>query len=48
MPKILAVEDNPALLDFYIEFFEEQGFEVQTAEDAFSAINKQQQFQQQN
>lgn len=44
MVKILAVEDNPAILDFYRDFFTEAGFEVQTAEDAFSAITKQQQF----
>ncbi|OGS12075.1 MAG: hypothetical protein A2234_07205 [Elusimicrobia bacterium RIFOXYA2_FULL_58_8] len=44
MVKILAVEDNPAILDFYREFFGEAGFEVQTAEDAFSAITKHQQF----
>lgn len=39
MHKILAVEDNPAILDFYREFFTDAGFEVKTAEDAFSAIN---------
>lgn len=39
MQKILAVEDNPAILDFYRDFFSEAGFEVKTAEDAFSAIN---------
>lgn len=44
MPKILAVEDNPAILDFYREFFAGTGFEVQTAEDALSAINIHQQF----
>jgi len=44
MVKILAVEDNPEILDFYRDFFTEAGFEVQTAEDAFSAITKQQQF----
>ncbi|MDO8804738.1 MAG: response regulator [Elusimicrobiota bacterium] len=44
MYKILAVEDNPAILDFYREFFAEAGFEIQTAEDAISAITKQQQF----
>ena len=44
MLKILAVEDNPAILDFYRDFFGEAGFEVQTAEDAFSAITKHQQF----
>lgn len=40
MVKILAVEDNPAILDFYKEFFIEAGFEVQTAEDALSAITR--------
>ncbi len=44
MPKILAIEDDPAILDFYREFFTEAGFEVRTAEDALSAINLQQQF----
>ncbi|MBI4350985.1 MAG: response regulator [Elusimicrobia bacterium] len=44
MPKILAVEDNPAILDFYRELFAEAGFEVRTADDALSAINMQQQF----
>jgi len=44
MLKILAVEDNPAILDFYKEFFADTGFEVRTAEDALSAINIQQQF----
>ncbi len=44
MAKILAVEDNPAILDFYREFFAEAGFEVQTAADALSAITSQQQF----
>lgn len=44
MFKILAVEDNPAILDFYKDFFTEAGFEVLTAEDAVSAITKQQQF----
>jgi len=39
MHKILAVEDNPAILDFYRDFFTDAGFEVKTAEDAFSAIN---------
>ncbi len=42
--KILAVEDNPAILDFYREFFEDMGFEVQTSEDALSAITLYQQF----
>lgn len=44
MVKILAVEDNPAILDFYREFFAEAGFVVETAEDALSAITKYQQF----
>ncbi len=44
MIKILAVEDNPAILDFYREFFTEMGFEIKTAEDAFSAITLHQQF----
>ena len=42
--KVLAVEDNPAILDFYREFFGDMGFEVKTAEDAFSAITLHQQF----
>lgn len=44
MAKILAVEDNPAILDFYKEFFGDAGFEVATAEDALSAITVFQQF----
>ena len=42
--KILAVEDNPAILEFYIEFFSDMGFEVKTAEDALSALTLHQQF----
>lgn len=44
MYKILAVEDNPAILDFYREFFADAGFEIKTAEDAFSAITLHQEF----
>lgn len=44
MQKILAVEDNPAILDFYREFFADFGFEIKTAEDAFSAITLHQEF----
>jgi DNA-binding response OmpR family regulator len=44
MLKILAVEDNPAILDFYRDFFTEAGFEVKTAEDAYSAITLHKQF----
>lgn len=43
--KILAVEDNPAIIDFYREFFSDMGFEVKTAEDALSALTLHQQFQ---
>lgn len=42
--KILAVEDNPAILNFYVEFFTDMGFEVKTAEDALSALTIHQQF----
>lgn len=42
--KILAVEDNPAILDFYREFFTDMGFEIKTAEDALSALTVYQQF----
>lgn len=42
--RILAVEDNPAILDFYQEFFDDMGFEVKTAEDALSALTLHQQF----
>jgi len=38
MFKILAVEDNPAILDFYVEFFTEFEYQVITAEDALAAI----------
>ena len=44
MPKILAVEDNPAILDFYQEFFSDAGFEVKTADDAVKAIAAQTEF----
>jgi len=44
MQKILTVEDNPAIVDFYKEFFTDAGFEVLTAEDALSGITKYQQF----
>lgn len=44
MIKILAVEDNPAILDFYRDFFAGAGFEVKTAEDALSATTLCQQF----
>jgi DNA-binding response OmpR family regulator len=44
MYRVLAVEDNPAILDFYREFFADMGFEIKTAEDAFSAITMHQEF----
>jgi two-component system phosphate regulon response regulator PhoB len=44
MPKILVVDDIPAIVDFSKEFFEDAGFEVRTADTAPAAINMQQQF----
>ena len=44
MVKILAVEDNKDIVDFYFEFFTDFGYEVQTAEDAPTAIEKQKTF----
>ena len=44
MKKILAVEDNKAIVDFYFEFFTDFGYEVETAEDAGTAIEKQKTF----
>lgn len=44
MPKILVVEDNPAILDFCKEFFEDGGFEVKTAENAPDAIARHNEF----
>ncbi|MCX5792904.1 MAG: response regulator [Elusimicrobia bacterium] len=44
MSKILAVEDNPAILDFYQEFFSDAGFDVKTADDALKAIAAQTEF----
>ena len=44
MHKILAVDDNPAILDFYRDLFAEAGFEIETAEDALSATTKHRQF----
>ena len=38
MPKILVVDDIPAILDFSKEFFEDAGFEVMTADTAPTAI----------
>lgn len=44
MPKILVVDDIPAIVDFNKEFFEDAGFDVRTADTAPAAINMQQQF----
>jgi len=44
MPKILVVDDIPAIVDFSREFFEDAGFEVRTAETAPSALAAQQEF----
>ncbi len=44
MPKILVVDDIPAIVDFSKEFFEDAGFDVRTADTAPAAVNMQQQF----
>jgi len=44
MPKILVVDDIPAIVDFSKEFFEDAGFEVRTADTAPGAIAAQQEF----
>jgi len=44
MPKILVVDDIPAIVDFSKEFFEDAGFEVRTAETAPGALEAQQEF----
>jgi DNA-binding response OmpR family regulator len=44
MPKILVVDDIPAIVEFSKEFFEDAGFEVRTADTAPGAIEAHQQF----
>jgi len=44
MPKILVVDDIPAITDFSKEFFEDAGFEVRVADTAPGAIDAQRQF----
>ncbi|MCG2726674.1 MAG: response regulator [Elusimicrobia bacterium] len=44
MFKILAVDDDLCILELYKGMLAEAGFEVQTAEDALSAITKYQEF----
>ena len=40
MAKILAVDDEPCILDLYKEIFAKAGFEIETAEDASAAMTK--------
>ena len=40
MAKILAVDDEPCILDLYREIFAKAGFEIETAEDASAAMMK--------
>ena len=40
MSKILAVDDDNLMTDFYSAFFEEAGYEVSTAPDATAALVK--------
>lgn len=44
MPKILIVDDIPAITDFSKEFFEDAGFEARTADTAPTAIAAQKEF----
>ena len=44
MPKILVVDDIPAIVEFSKEFFEDAGFEVRTADTAPTAIAVQKEF----
>lgn len=44
MPKILVVDDIPAIVEFSKEFFEDAGFEVRTADTAPGAIAAQREF----
>lgn len=44
MPKILVVDDIPAITEFSKEFFEDAGFEVRTADTAPTAIAAQRAF----
>jgi len=44
MAKILAVDDDLSILEIYKEIFGKAGFEIQTAEDASSAVMKYQDF----
>jgi len=44
MAKILAVDDDLSILELYKEIFIKAGFEIQTAEDAVSAVMRYQEF----
>ncbi len=44
MPKILVVDDIPAILEFSKEFFEDAGFAVRTADTALTALAAQAEF----
>jgi DNA-binding response OmpR family regulator len=44
MPKIIVVDDIPAITDFSKEFFEDAGFEVRVADTAPTAIAAQREF----
>ncbi len=44
MAKILAVDDDLNILELYREIFSKAGFDIQTAEDAASAVMKYQDF----
>ena len=44
MPKILVVDDIPAIVEFSKEFFEDAGFTVRTADTAPTAIATQKEF----
>ena len=44
MAKILAIDDDLCILELYKEIFSKAGFQIQTAEDASSAVMRYQDF----
>jgi len=40
MAKILAADDDPAMLEYYKALFSEEGLEIETAVDGASALDK--------
>ena len=40
MPRILIADDEPSIVYLFKEFFKVKGFDVDTAENGFQAINK--------